>query len=80
MPEEPIPDADQPKLDELISLSEGSEFSGLTQPHLALLIRQGKLWGRKIARNWLTTRRAIEKYLSQERKPGPKSKKNPKKH
>jgi hypothetical protein len=63
-----------PKLDDLISLSEASKISGLTQPHLALLIRQRKLWGKKIGRNWVTTEQAVNEYLKLERKPGPRPK------
>jgi excisionase family DNA binding protein len=65
----------QPKLDELISLQEAAMLSGLSQPHLSLLIRQGKLWGKKIGRNWVTTEQAVKEYLAHDRKPGPKSKK-----
>jgi len=65
---------DQPSLNELISLSKAAEISGLTQPHLALLVRKGKLWGQKIGRNWVTTENAVQQYLSQNRKPGPKPK------
>jgi hypothetical protein len=67
---------EQPKIEELISLREASELSGLTHPHLALLIRQGKLWGEKIGRNWVTTEEAVKDYLAFERKRGPKPKKN----
>jgi hypothetical protein len=67
---------EQPRLDELISLQEGSELSGLTHPHLALLIRQGKLWGKKIGRNWVTTEKAVKEYLALDRKRGPKSEKS----
>jgi hypothetical protein len=69
-------DKEQPKIDELISLREASELSGLTHPHLALLIRQGKLWGEKIGRNWVTTEEAVKDYLALDRKRGPKPKKN----
>ena len=66
-------------LDALISLSEAAQISGLSGGHLRLLVSQGKLWGKKIGRNWVTTSRALEEYLAQERRPGPKPKepKNP---
>ena len=67
---------DQPRLDELISLSEAAELSGLSLPHLSLLIRQGKLWGKKIGRNWVTTEQAVRKYLARDRRPGPRSQKS----
>ena len=63
---------DQPSLNELIPLSQAAEISGLTQPHLALMIRKGKLWGQKIGRNWVTTEPAVREYLARDRKPGPK--------
>ena len=62
----------QPSLGELLSLREAAELSGLSQPHLSLLIRQGKLWGTKIGRNWVTTEQAVREYLARDRKPGPK--------
>ncbi len=68
---------DQPKLDELISLHEAAELCGLSQAHLAFLIRRGELWGKKIGRNWVTTAKAVREYLARDRRPGPKSLKNP---
>ena len=65
----------QPSLDQLISLPQAAKISGLTQQHLALLIRQGKLWGTKLgARDWFTTEQAVREYLARDRKPGPKPK------
>jgi len=72
MPDNPPESSSQPSLDELISLSKAAEISGLTQPHLALLVRQRKLWGQKISRNWVTTENAVQEYLARDRKPGPK--------
>lgn len=67
--------SDLPNLDELISLSEAAELSGLSAGHLRLLVNQGKLWGKKLGRNWVTTARAVEAYLALDRRPGPKSQK-----
>ena len=67
---------DSPNLSELISLREAAKRSGLSQPHLSLLIRQGKLWGTKIGRNWVTTETAVMEYLALDRKPGPKTQKS----
>lgn len=58
----------------LISLAEASELSGLSSGHLRLLVRQGKLWGAKIGRNWVTSEDVVRDYLAQERRPGPKPK------
>jgi excisionase family DNA binding protein len=68
-------DLDKPSLDELISLREAAELSGLSASHLRLLVRRGDIWGIKLGHNWLTTREAVENYLAQDRRPGPKPKK-----
>lgn len=49
--------------EELIPLSEAAAISGLTQEHLALLARRGRLKARKIGRDWVTTRSAVKEYL-----------------
>ena len=63
-----------PTFTELISLAEAAELSGLSHGHLALLIRKGDLWGKKIGRDWVTTKKAILDYLTNRHKPGPKPK------
>jgi len=67
--------AEKGDADRLISLAEAAEISGLSHSHLRLLVRQGKLQGRKIGHNWVTTEAAINQYLTTERRPGPKSEK-----
>ena len=64
----------QSDLDELISLSEAANRTGLSASHLRLLVRQGDIWGKKLGRNWLTTEEAVRQYLAQDIKPGPKPK------
>lgn len=49
--------------EELISLSEAAAICGMTRQHLSLLARRGKLNARKIGRDWLTTRAAVEEYM-----------------
>ena len=54
-----------PNISDLIPLGTATELSGLTQPHLALLIRKGVLWGTKLGgRDWFTTKQAILDYLA----------------
>jgi hypothetical protein len=65
---------EQPKLDDLISLHEASMLSGLSHDHLRRLAGQGKLWAKKIGRNWVTTEQAVREYLSLDRRSGPKKK------
>jgi predicted HTH domain antitoxin len=58
----------------LISLTEAAEISGLAQGYLRRLVRTRKMWGVKIARNWVTSEAAVKAYLATERQPGPKPK------
>jgi excisionase family DNA binding protein len=58
----------------LISVTEASRISGLTTSFIRRLLREGKIDGVKIGRNWLTSKEAIREYLKQERRPGPKPK------
>ena len=67
-------DFEQPGLSELISLQQGAGLSGLSAGHLRLLVNQGKLWGVKLGRNWVTTAKAVEEYIARDHRPGPKAK------
>jgi hypothetical protein len=67
-------DKDQPKVDELISLNEAANISGLSHDHLRRLAGRGDLWAMKIGRNWVTTEQAVQVYMSLERHSGPKKK------
>jgi hypothetical protein len=60
--------------DELITLKKAAEISQLTPRHIRLLMSQEKIWGMKLGRDWFTTEKAIQEYLVQNRKPGPKPK------
>ena len=68
--------SDQPSLDELITLQEAAELSGLSASHLRLLVRRGDVWGVKMGHYWLTTAQAVQEYLTRDRRPGPKAKKS----
>jgi excisionase family DNA binding protein len=59
-------------LDDLISLQEAAEYSGLSAGHIRLLVRNGDLIGKKIGRNWITTKQSVDDYLALGRKRGPK--------
>ena len=60
----------------LISLAEAAELCGLSAAHLRRLVREGNIWGKKIGRNWVTTEEAVAQYLAQDRRPGPKPKRD----
>ena len=64
----------KPPIDELISLRQAADISGLSQPHLRLLVRDQKIWALKIDSMWLTTKDAVYIYMKQDRKTGPKPK------
>lgn len=64
----------QPQIDDLISLRQASSYSGLSPNHLRLLVSKGTIWGKKIDTFWVTTNKAVEDYISQEHKTGPKPK------
>jgi excisionase family DNA binding protein len=66
---------EQPSLDQLISLGEAAQLSGLSASHLRLLVSRGDIWGMKLGRNWVTTAQAVDEYLARDRRPGPKPKK-----
>lgn len=68
--------SDKPSIQDLIPLNVAAQISRLSHGHLALLIRKGELWGKKIGRDWLTTKEAVLDYLASNPKPGPKPKKS----
>ena len=72
MTENPIQDT------ELISLAEASKYSGLTHDFLTKLAKRGRLQAKKIGRNWVTTRAAVDDYLQSRSPVGrkPKSQKD----
>lgn len=59
-------------LTDLISLSQASKKFGLSQSHLALLVRTNRIKGWKIGKTWLTTKDAVQAYLVLGNKPGRK--------
>jgi hypothetical protein len=65
----------EPKLDDLIALQEAAQIGGLSADHLRRLVERGDIWGKKIGRNWVTSRQAILDYMTKGRKPGRKPKK-----
>ncbi len=67
------PDASQPRRE--ISTQEASQTSGLSVNHIAYLLRQGKLEGRRFGdRTWMVYADSLEDYLAKPRKPGRRSK------
>ncbi|MFH1894280.1 MAG: hypothetical protein ABH813_00015 [Patescibacteria group bacterium] len=59
-----------------ISLQEATEYCDYSQEYLSLRIRQGKLRGKKFARNWVTKKEWLEEYLKEVRERNCNSVKN----
>jgi len=64
---------DQPSADELITLPEAANLSGLSHSHLRKLVRTGEIWGKRFGQTWVTTEKAVNEYLARDIRPGPKS-------
>lgn len=62
-------------LDQLLIVEEASEYSGYSDRHLRLLLETGKILGKKVGRDWVTTKEEIDKYLATNPKRGRKPKK-----
>jgi len=58
----------------LISLKEAAARSGLSQSHLQLLARKGRLAAKRMGRDWFTTPEALAAYVTNAelRKKGPR--------
>jgi hypothetical protein len=50
-------------LDDILSLAEAAQLSGITAHTLAQQAEKGRLRGRKVGRTWITTRRWLIEYL-----------------
>ena len=74
MPDSNEGSTSQPGLDELITLKQAAELSGISYSHLRLLARKGTIWAKKLGHNWFTTAQAVNEYLARDRRPGPKPK------
>lgn len=55
---------------ELISVTRAAEISGLTPGYIRRLLRQERIEGKRLGRDWFTTEEAIREYLRQEHRPG----------
>lgn len=55
------------KVKNLISAKEASDISGYNPDYISQLIRSGKLQGKRIGRNWFTTKESVLENLSRKR-------------
>lgn len=61
---------------DLISIDEAALHAGLSKRHVRLLLEKGMILGKKIGRDWITTKEQVNRYLATNPRPGPKSKKD----
>ena len=61
---------------ECIPTPEASKRSGLSKVYLANLLRQGKLDGFQLGREWFIYTDSLDRFLANPRKPGPKGPRN----
>ena len=61
--------------EDLISLREASQLSGLSSAHIRRLVGEKTVWGKKIGRNWITSKQAILNYIKEEHRPRGRPKK-----
>jgi excisionase family DNA binding protein len=53
-----------------ITTKEAAEISGLSVIHIRYLLRNGRIVGKKLGRDWVTTESAVKVYLATKPKPG----------
>ena len=49
--------------EDIVTITEAAEALGYTVQHTRLLLRQGRLQGTKIGRDWLVVRESIAEYV-----------------
>ncbi|NLF15350.1 MAG: helix-turn-helix domain-containing protein [Anaerolineaceae bacterium] len=60
-------------MDNWISVKEAAAYTGYSTGHIRHLLIHGLLAGRKLGRDWFTTKEALDKYLATSPRPGPKT-------
>lgn len=58
----------------LMSIRDVSHYCDFSERHIRLLLEKGKIRGKRIGRDWITTSEEVDKYLVTNPKPGPKPK------
>ena len=71
-----IPNTAVPRIltvEQWMSSKEAAEYTGYTPRHIRHLLIHGLLEGRKLGRDWFTTKEALDNYLATNPRPGPKT-------
>lgn len=64
-----MPDEDL-KASDLITLKEAAEYSGFSHNYLRKLVIRGRLKARKLGRQWLTTKEALDRFIRSRQRKG----------
>lgn len=56
--------------EDYITTDEAARLSGFTEQYIRKLIRENRIEGKKVRRDWLLRRTSLEKFLATERKVG----------
>lgn len=62
-----------------ISTAEAAKLIGCVSTRVRKLLRENRIAGERVGRDWLVQKASAEAYAASERKPGPKGKPTPKK-
>jgi excisionase family DNA binding protein len=62
---------------DLITVAEAAARTGYTERHIRRLLRQQKIPGKKLGRDWLLTLEAVENYRRTDPRPGAKPRPHP---
>lgn len=60
---------------EIITTKEAAKIAGRSRDQILYLLRHGIIKGKKMGRDWLTTREEVERYIASNPRPGRKPKK-----
>jgi|GEM_PF-2477513 len=60
---------------EIITTKEAARIAGRSRDQILHLLRHGIIKGRKMGRDWLTTREEVKRYIATKPRPGRKPKK-----
>ena len=63
-------------INDAITVAQAASHSGLSKRHVRLLLEKGMILGKKIGRDWITTKQEVNRYLATNPRPGPKIKKD----
>ena len=64
----PAPQVDPLTIGDLISLQRAADYAGLAKETLRNYVARGRLRGKKLGYQWVTTRAAVDEYLESRRR------------